>query len=236
VPKPPKVTLDTLRAWREDRAARLGASIASVLSNQCLEELARRRPGSPEALFDVPGIGPAKMAQFGQELLAIFDGVASVVPPPEGGDPTEHLPEDMLDPRHAVPGLSPEPGLSPAPGSSPVQGLSSVPGLSPPSYYWTWRLLAAGFSPGECVAIRGLESEEVVLDHALRAAEAGYEVRPEWCLDGQLIAAIEQLIGNESPRQIRPLLARLPEGTRYEQVQLYVTWLAGQRPPSRPGL
>jgi ATP-dependent DNA helicase RecQ len=156
--EPDEATLAALRQWRADRASRLGLPRYTVLSNQCLEELARRRPRSPDALFDVPGIGPAKIAQFGQELLAIFDGVASGVSSPERGDPMEHLPEDVPDPRHAVPGLS-------------------VPG-----YYWTWRLLAAGFSPGECVAIRGLESEEVVLDHALRAAEAGYEVRPEWCL------------------------------------------------------
>ena len=61
-----------------------------------------------------------------------------------------------------------------------------------------------------------------MLDHALRAADAGWTVRPEWCLGGDLLAALEAVVGRETPEQIGPLLARLPEGTRREEVQLYL--------------
>ena len=66
------------------------------------------------------------------------------------------------------------------------------------AYYWTWRLLAAGFTPDECAAIRSL-SAEVVLDHALRAADAGLQVDASWFLSRELIGQIDQVIGPGSP-------------------------------------
>jgi ATP-dependent DNA helicase RecQ len=90
-----------------------------------------------------------------------------------------------------------------------------------PPHYWTWRLLAAGFSMAECMAVRGL-AREAVLDHAIRATESGWPVRPEWCLPPDRLAAIESVVGQTRPRQIRPLLAQLPPGTLYEEVHLYL--------------
>jgi hypothetical protein len=71
------------------------------------------------------------------------------------------------------------------------------------------------------MAIRGLAAD-VVLDHALRAADCGWPVQADWFLTPGLIGRLEKLIGNEPPARIRPLLARLPSGTRYEHVQLYL--------------
>jgi hypothetical protein len=98
---------------------------------------------------------------------------------------------------------------------------SLVPAGGQPSHYWTWRLLAAGFAPEESAAIRGF-SPDVVLDHALRAADCGWPVQAEWFLEPGLLARLEKLIGDEPPARIRPLLARLPAGTRYEHVQFFL--------------
>ena len=98
---------------------------------------------------------------------------------------------------------------------------SLMPAGGQPSHYWTWRLLAAGFAPEESAAIRGF-SADVVLDHALRAADCGWPVQAQWFLSPGLIARLEKLIGDEPPARIRPLLARLPAGTRYEHVQLFL--------------
>ena len=97
---------------------------------------------------------------------------------------------------------------------------SPAPDRQPP-HYWTWRLLAAGFSMAECMAVRGL-ARETVLDHAMRAAESGWPVQPAWCLPPDRLAALESVVGQSNPRQIRPLLAQLPPGTLYEEVQLYL--------------
>ncbi|MGD0901224.1 MAG: helix-turn-helix domain-containing protein, partial [Thermoguttaceae bacterium] len=109
---------------------------------------------------------------------------------------------------------------------SEIQNLKSPP----PSHYWTWRLLAAGFSMAECMAVRNL-SREAVLDHAIRAAEDGLAVEAQWCLAPDRLAALGSLIGETRPTQIRPLLAQLPPGTLYGEVQLYLKCRAASKGP-----
>jgi hypothetical protein len=65
-------------------------------------------------------------------------------------------------------------------------------------------------------------SVDVVLDHALRAADGGLSIDAAWFLEPELVAQIRQLIGDAPPARIRPLLEKLPRGTRYEDVQLVV--------------
>jgi hypothetical protein len=98
-----------------------------------------------------------------------------------------------------------------------------------PQYYWTWRLLATGISPAECAVIRGIEPG-VVLDHALRAVEAGLRVEATWFLSPELLQKMQTIVGDADPQRIRPLLAKLPRGTRYEEVLLFVKC----RPRSEP--
>jgi ATP-dependent DNA helicase RecQ len=93
--------------------------------------------------------------------------------------------------------------------------------INRPSYYWTWRLLAEGFQAEECLAIRGI-AREALLDHVCQAAENGHEIRLTWCLSAETIAALENVIGDNRPKQIRPLLTQLPPGTLYQEVQIYL--------------
>ena len=100
-------------------------------------------------------------------------------------------------------------------------------GPVPPSHYWTWRLLSAGFTADECRSIRGL-TREVLLDHAARALDCGWPLRAEWILRPDLLAALRALVGVEDPPQIRPLLTQLPTGTTYEEVELFLKCRRGQ--------
>jgi hypothetical protein len=95
------------------------------------------------------------------------------------------------------------------------------PAAEQPSYYWTCRVLAAGFTLDECAQIRSL-APEVVFDHVVRAAEAGLEVEMGWLISPEKARQFEAVIGPRAPERIRPLLARLPRGTRYEEVQFYL--------------
>ena len=103
-----------------------------------------------------------------------------------------------------------------------------------PSHYWTWRLLCAGFSVEECTAIRGCE-RDVIWDHTLRAAEAGWKVEAAWFLSAEMIDRIAEVVGSEPPSRIRPLLASLP-GIRYEEVQYYLKCRQVEHLPLRAGL
>ena len=106
------------------------------------------------------------------------------------------------------------------PGTAPA-GSHIGPASSRPPHYWTWRLLSAGFRLDECAATRGL-SAEAVLDHVLRAIEEGWPVEARWCLGPELLSAVAATVGQDEPRQIRPLLAQLPPGTTYQQVEIFL--------------
>ncbi len=108
---------------------------------------------------------------------------------------------------------------------APIVSVPAVSGLKP-SHYWTWRLLSAGFTVEDCQAIRGME-REVVLDHTLRAIDSGWPVDVHWFLRPEQVVALETVIGPEPPPRIRPLLAKLPQGMRYEDVQLYLKCRSG---------
>ena len=56
----------------------------------------------------------------------------------------------------------------------------------------------------------------------LRAVDDGYEVQADWLLDRSLIAAMDSVIGQTRPEQIRQVLTRLPSGTTYAEVQLFL--------------
>jgi ATP-dependent DNA helicase RecQ len=119
LPPPDPGLMAALKQWRGDRAREAGVPPHYILTNATVEQLARRRPDSPDALLAINGIGPGKLRQYGQSLLDILSG-----------------------------------------GESPA--------TSRPAYYWTLRLLEAGFTAEECAEIRGLR-REVILEHAREA-------------------------------------------------------------------
>ena len=62
------------RAWRTQRARQDGVPAYVVLHDATLQELAARRPGSEAELAGVKGLGPAKLARYGVELLDVLAG------------------------------------------------------------------------------------------------------------------------------------------------------------------
>ena len=62
---------DRLRAWRTRTAKALGVPAFVVFADATLLAIAVARPGSEEALLEVKGVGPRKLADHGAEVLAI---------------------------------------------------------------------------------------------------------------------------------------------------------------------
>ena len=249
--------LEALRRWCTATALATGLPPHYVLTRATMEELARCRPKSREALLQVKGIGNAKLLRFGDALLAILAGQT-----PESGAAAglagreDQIPGSAAGGRNAEPdafelaneslsqvGLTYDsqdayqpawpPGLTTSTPDAPLAQAATpdVPlaqaatpeenGRVRPSHFWTWRLVMAGFSAAECEVIRGT-GREVIVDHLSRAIDEGWPVRQEVCFSPPLLAALEQAIGPGRPRQLRPLLAKLPEGTRYEEIDLFL--------------
>ena len=65
---------ERLRQWRLERSKADDVPAFVVFSDAALRELARRRPVTDEALLAVPGIGPAKLAAYGEALKSLLAG------------------------------------------------------------------------------------------------------------------------------------------------------------------
>ncbi|MBN2024600.1 MAG: RecQ family ATP-dependent DNA helicase [Pirellulales bacterium] len=192
--------LARLKTWRREASESTGLPPHYVLSNATLDELARRRPQSPEALLAVKGIGPAKLRRHGPALLALLREAAETRATAEAAPARDAAPQaDVGTRREASPACPAEQGDS----------------------YWTWRLLAAGFSLDECVRVRGLPRETLV-DHAIQAAADGRPVPVELCFDPRAMERLRRVV---LPGQEEPDLATrdgLPDGISRKEVLLYL--------------
>jgi DNA helicase-2/ATP-dependent DNA helicase PcrA len=61
-----------LREWRSERARHLGVPAYVVFNDRTLEALAALRPSTSEALLGIPGIGPAKLDAYGDDLIELL--------------------------------------------------------------------------------------------------------------------------------------------------------------------
>jgi DNA helicase-2/ATP-dependent DNA helicase PcrA len=67
-----EAVFEKLRAWRSDRARTLGKPAYTVFTDATLRELAKHLPDSETGLRAIPGIGPSKLDQYGDELLVLL--------------------------------------------------------------------------------------------------------------------------------------------------------------------
>ena len=72
-------------------------------------------------------------------------------------------------------------------------------GAEQPSYYWTWRLLSAGFRLAECCEIRRMSAEQVIND-AADALEHHLALDLSWVFTAEELAALENDL-DETDRQ-----------------------------------
>ncbi len=66
---------DLLRRWRLERARADGVPAYVVFHDRTLGEIARARPASRGELAGIPGVGPAKLDRYGEEVLQALAGV-----------------------------------------------------------------------------------------------------------------------------------------------------------------
>jgi ATP-dependent DNA helicase RecQ len=65
---------ERLRTWRLERAREADVPAFVVFSDRTLRALAAARPADEASLAEVPGIGPAKLESYGDELLTLLAG------------------------------------------------------------------------------------------------------------------------------------------------------------------
>jgi ATP-dependent DNA helicase RecQ len=205
-------TYGLLNHFKQDEVVEI---VDALLSVRCLEQAGSDALRPTIRLTDLgktvmtDGAGLDKPLPLSPALARRFSAAkprpASV---PQAGDSKES----------SVAALTPIPASS-VPEADGAPKPSGHPG-GHPTHYWTWRLLTSGFTVEECMAVRGCD-REVVLDHALRAADEGWRVEMGWFLSAETIQRLTETIGTDPPSRIRPLLPKLP-GVRYEEVQFFL--------------
>ena len=71
LPPEARALFDALRAWRTDAIRGTNRPAYTVLTDATLAQIARARPVDERALSRVPGIGPSKLEQYADAILAI---------------------------------------------------------------------------------------------------------------------------------------------------------------------
>jgi ATP-dependent DNA helicase RecQ len=173
-----------------------------IFSNQTLDDLARSRPRTPQALAGIKGLGPARLERYGTALLEAI-AQAPEAPNTIGDNPSGFRHSSLAPSREVVSTEAlerPRAVASPAPSASPrsdrpptgSDGSDARPSTASyvPTEEWTWRLLDRGFTIDEAAAIRGLEPS-IVIRHVTWMARQGRRVALERFLDAETIARWE---------------------------------------------
>ena len=210
-----------LKSARDRWAADAQLPHYMVLANPVLEEIARVRPASRDALLAVKGLGPVKVERFGDRLLEIL-GVSAATKAPRGDATT----------RAAKP---PRSSTTPAATRSPRSDVTAPATHGPPTHYWTWRLLERGFTQAECALIRGLD-EQTVLEHAILAARDHHLVPLNAFLPDDLIDSLARIVEHADSRHSAVPVDELPDELSTELIELFrlVRGLDRDRDVERP--
>ena len=78
-----------------------------------------------------------------------------------------------------------------------------------PNFFWTWRLLADGYSMDHLRQVRQID-EETIFSHVLRATENNLPVQAEWLLSDEKIATLNKLISQHPSDRTSKLISKLP--------------------------
>jgi ribonuclease D len=65
-----QMRLEAVRKWRKRRAEARGVESDVILCRDAMFRIARRAPATLAALAEIPGIGPYRLAAYGEEILA----------------------------------------------------------------------------------------------------------------------------------------------------------------------
>ena len=105
------------------------------------------------------------------------------------------------------------PGGQPSlPSSEPSRRIDPSHEAESPSYYWTWRLLSAGFRVQECAEIRRLSVEEILAD-AADAVENNLQLDLRWIFSTEELAEIYDELGAIESQAANHRPSKCPELT-----------------------
>jgi ATP-dependent DNA helicase RecQ len=98
-------------------------------------------------------------------------------------------------------------------------------GVVKPSFFWTWRLFADGYSAEQIQQVRHIDLG-TIFDHATRAIEEQLPFELKWIFPDDQIAKLADFVGENSNESLLQMLAKCPEDISHESLVLFVKTLA----------
>ena len=95
------------------------------------------------------------------------------------------------------------------------------PDVTKPNYFWTWRLLADGYSTSHLRQVRQLD-EATIFSHAIVAIENELPAQENWLLDETKIQAIQSFVSQNPGQRTSELLSRIPKQLKPHELIFYL--------------
>ena len=95
------------------------------------------------------------------------------------------------------------------------------PTVTKPNYFWTWRLLADGYTKSHLRQVRQLD-EETIFSHAIVAIENELPAQQNWLLDDQKIQTIESFVNDNPNQKTSELLSKIPTQLKPHELIFYL--------------
>jgi ATP-dependent DNA helicase RecQ len=194
---------EALRAWRRKRAEARGLPPFVVFSDATLRSLARHRPSTPERLLDVHGIGQAKAADYGAEVLQQIADYCR----PSG------LPRDVFD--------VPPPRREPAAGD--ISGSAAK--------HEAMRLFRQGRSVADVCQAVG-RSRNTVSDYLAEMIAAEEISDPTFWIDAETFERIRAAAAKCGLDRLKPIHEALEGTVPYEDLRIAAACLRNAPPTS----
>jgi len=97
------------------------------------------------------------------------------------------------------------------------------PNVTKPNYFWTWRLLADGYTAAHLFQVRQLD-EKTVFSHATLAVENKLPTQRRWLLSQEKIRAIESFVAANPGSKITELLGKIPTQLESHELIFYLKY------------
>jgi ATP-dependent DNA helicase RecQ len=182
---------EALRAWRRKRAEARGLPPFVIFSDATLRNLARHRPSTPERLLDVHGIGQAKAADYGAEVLEKITEYCGPI----------GLPRDVFD----VPPPRREPVASDVTGSA--------------AKHEAMRLFRQGRSVADVCQAVG-RSRSTVSDYLAELIATEGISDPTFWIEEETFAKVRALAGQHGLDRLKPLYEALEGTVSYDDLRI----------------
>lgn len=200
--------VDTISIKLRNKTPHRVSNDETISSGTSNNESSNDEPISDQPSFDKQETAPAG------SIVAITSTSDSVVRPDELTDRNVSLFPEVPDESERVEASFSTDSMpvTDAPDSTAAQANLRIdlpdPQLVQPTFYWTWRLLADGYTVEHLRQVRQIDIA-TIFDHAMRAIENDLPAEIEWLLPEDKISAIRKFVSQHPSERPSNLISKL---------------------------